>query len=65
MITKTGHDDALISVNKKINSNKTKQLLVENELENLKNIDSVYFRGKNLFEDDGKENYLVFQLVYK
>ena len=38
---------------------------MENELENLKNIDSVYFRGKNLFEDDVNENYLVFQPVYK
>ena len=46
-------------------SNKTKHLLVENELENLKNIDSVYFRGKHHFEDYDNENYLVFQPVYK
>ena len=39
-------------------------MLVENELKDLKTFDSDYFRGKNYFED-GTQNYLVFQLMYK
>ena len=27
--------------------------------------DSIYFQGKNHFEDDGSQNYLVFQPMYK
>ena len=27
--------------------------------------DSIYFRGKSNFEDDGTQNYLVFQTVYR
>ena len=26
---------------------------------------SIYFRGKSHFEDDGTQNYLVFQMAYK
>ena len=42
-----------------------KHLLVENELKDLEKIDAAYFRGKNYFEEDGTQNYLVFQAVYK
>ena len=31
----------------------------------LKAFDSSYFRGKNHFEDDGTQNYLVFQPMYR
>ena len=44
LVTKA--DTKLTSVNKKINSNKTKHLLVENELKKLKMFDSIYFIGK-------------------
>ena len=40
-------------------------MLVENELKQLEKFDAVYFGGKNYFEEDGLENYLVFQPVYK
>ena len=50
---------------KKNNSNKTKHLLVENEFKKLKTFDSGYFRGKNHFEEDGTQNYLVFQAMYQ
>ena len=50
---------------KKNNSNKTKHLLVENEFKKLKTFDSGYFRGKNHFEEDGTQNYLVFQALYR
>ena len=50
---------------KKINSNKTKHLLVENELKKLQTFDSSYFRGKVYFEEDGPQHCLVFQPMYK
>ena len=49
------------SLNRKITSNKTKHLLVENELNKLKIFDSNYFIRKSHFEEDGTQNYLVFQ----
>ena len=61
LITKTDFDYKLISLNKNINSNKTKHLLIENELKKLQIFDSIYFRGKNHFEEDGAKDYLVFQ----
>ena len=51
-------------LNKKITQNKTKQLLVENELNELKTFDSSYFIGKSHVEEDGTQNYLVFQRMY-
>ena len=52
------------SLNRKITSNKSKNLLVENELKKLKKIDSTYFIGKSHFEEDDTQNYLVFQPIY-
>ena len=51
----------LRSLNKKITQNKTKNLLAEKELNKLKTIDSSYFIGKSHFDEDGAQNYLVFQ----
>ena len=52
------------SINKKITSNKSSHLLVENELKKLKTFDSSYFRGKSHFVDkDGTENYLIFKQI--
>ena len=45
--------------------NKSKHLLVENELNKLKTFDSSYFIGKSHFDEDGTQNYLVFQPVNK
>ena len=61
MITKTDFDAKLSRINRKITENKTKNLLVENELNKLKTFDSSYFVGKSHFEEDGTQNYLVFQ----
>ena len=53
------------SLNRKITSNKSKHLLVENEFKKLKTFHSSYFRGKSHFEEDGTQNYLVFQAMYR
>ena len=65
LITKTDFDANLSNLNRKITSNKSKHLLVENELSKLKTFDSSYFIGKSHFDEDGTQNYLVFQLVNK
>ena len=65
LVTNTDFDTKLQSLNKKIKSNRTKYLLVENELKKIKKIDAAYFRGKNYFDGDGAQNYLVFQPMYK
>ena len=61
----TDFDDKLKSLNQKINSNKAKHVLVENELKKLQTFDTIYFRGKNHFDEDGTQNYLVFQLMQR
>ena len=63
MITKTDFDAKLSSLNRKITSNKTRDLRIENELKKLKTFDSIYFRGKSHFEDDGTKNYFIFQPI--
>ena len=65
LVTKTDFDAKLSSLHKKITSNKTKHLLVENELKKLKTFDLSYFIGKNHFEEDDRQNYLVFQPLSK
>ena len=62
LITKTEFDANLSSLNRKITANKSKSLLVENEL---KTFDSSYFISQNHFEGNGTQNYLVFQPLYK
>ena len=65
LITKTDFDTKLSSLNRKIKQNKTKHLLVENEFKKLKTFDWDYFIGKNRFEEDGTQNYLVVQPLNK
>ena len=45
-MTKTNFDAEMSSLNRKINANKSKHLLVENELKKLKTFDSSYWRQK-------------------
>ena len=40
-------------------------MLVENELNKLKTFDSSYFIGKSRFDENGTQNYLVFQPINK
>ena len=65
LTTKTDFDAKLSSLNRKITENKTENLLVKNELNKLKTFDSSYFIGKSHFEEDGTQNYLVFQPLNK
>ena len=53
------------NLNRKITQNKSKHLLVENELNKIKTFDSGYVIGKSDFEEDGTQNYLVFQPLNK
>ena len=48
-------------VKREITGNKTENLLVKNELNKLQTFDSSYFIDKSHFEEDGTQNYLVFQ----
>ena len=45
LITKTDFDGKLSNLNGKITTNKTKHLILENELKKLKAFDSIHFRG--------------------
>ena len=65
LMTKTDFDAKLSSLSQKITASKTKNLLVENELKKLKAFNLVYFSGKSHFEEDGTDNYLVFQPIQK
>ena len=65
LVAKADFDTKLKSLNKNIYSNKTKHLLVESEFKSLQAFDSSYLRGKNNFEEDGIQNYSVFQPMYK
>ena len=65
LVTNKDFHNKLISLDKKINSNKAKHLLAENKLKKLQTFDSIYFRGKSHFEEDGAQNYLVFQQMHR
>ena len=65
LLTKIDFDNKLINLNKRVNWNKIKHILFENELKKLQTFDSIYFRGENHFEDDGTQNCLVFQTTQR
>ena len=63
LISKTAFNAKLSSLNRKITANNSKNILVKNELKKLKKIDSSYFIGKSHFEENGRQNYLIFQPI--
>ena len=65
LITKADFNTELKKISDGVASNKSKHLLVETEFKKLEIFDAGYFKGKNYFDDDGTQNYLVFQPVYK
>ena len=52
-------------INRRNTSNKSKHFLVGNEFKKLNTFDLSYFIGKSHFEEDGAQNYLVFQSIYR
>ena len=66
LITKTDFDAKLKVISDRVTRNKSKDLLLDNELKKLKVLDLSYFWGKNYFDaDGGSKNLLVFQPAYK
>ena len=65
LVTKTDFDDKLSNLNRKITKNKADHLLVQNKLNKLKTFDLSYFIGKSHFDEDGTQNYLVFQPLFR
>ena len=62
-MVKTNFDNTVLSLNSKIAASKTKNESTENELKQLKTFDVSYFIGESRFEEDGTQNYLVFQPI--
>ena len=65
LITKTDFNTKLSSLNQNISKNKADDLIVRNEKNKIKNFDLSYFIGKSHFKEDGVQNCLVFQPIYK
>ena len=62
LVTKTYFDAKLKAISDRVTKNKTKDLLLNNELKK-KTFDTDYFVGGNYFEgDNGAQNTLVFQV---
>ena len=60
LIRKPDFGSKLKGIIDRVTKNKTKYLLVENELKKLQKFNAAYLRGKNHFEEDSTKNYLVF-----
>ena len=60
-MAKTDFDNSASSLDSKSGASKTKNESIENESK--KTFDSSYFRGRGHFEEDGTQNYLVFQPI--
>ena len=63
LVSKTDFDAKLKAIRDSVTKNKSKDLLLDNELKKLKAFDNDYFEGKKYIEgDDGAQNTLVFQV---
>ena len=63
-VKKTDFDDKLKNLNKKVTWNKSKHLLVENELKKPRTYNLSLFIGQSYFFNDGEQLYLKFQPRY-
>ena len=60
-VINTGFDSKLARANVITKRNFDAKIIeVENNIKKLQTFDLSYFRGKNYFDEDGKQNYLVF-----
>ena len=64
LLKKTEFDNKLKHLNKKVTSNKSKNVLVENELKKIQTFDSSLFVGQSYFFNDEAQLYLIFQMLY-
>ena len=71
-LKKAYFDDKLKTINKKVTFNKTKNVLVQNELEEqqdsikkLQTFDSSLFIGQSYFCYDGSQNFIMFSPILK
>ena len=64
LVKKTDLDTKLKKISDRVTKNKSKHLLVENEIKKLKEFDLRYFRGENYFGGNNI-NYLVFEVSLK
>ena len=64
LVTKTDFDTKLQELAKELLQIK-QSMFVENEFKKLKTFDLSYFKGKTHFEENGTQNYLVFQPMYR
>ena len=63
LVTKTDFYAKLKAISDRVTKNKSKDLLLDNELKKLKTFDADYFEGRNYFEGgDGTQDMLVFQV---
>ena len=61
LVTKTYFDSKLKAISDRVTKNKSKDLLLDNELKKLKTFDTDYFVGGNYFEgDDGAYEKHIF-----
>ena len=65
-VSNTGFDSKLAQANVITKRNFDAKIIeLENNIKKLQTFDSGYFRGKSHFEEDGTQNYLVFQPIHK
>ena len=65
LIAKTDFNTKLSSLNRKTSQIKADHLIVRNEINKTKDFEFGCFIGKSHFEEDGTQNYLVFQPMYR
>ena len=60
-VSNTGFNSKLAQANVIMKNNFDAKIIeVENNIKKLQTFDSSYFRGKNYFDENGTQNYLVF-----
>ena len=64
-MTKTFFDNTVSSLHTKIKGNKSLGALFQRTRKRLRSPDLGYFKGNNHFEEDGTQNYLIFQPLNK
>ena len=65
LVNKTDFDEKPKKLDKKITSNNTKHVLVENQFKKLQTSDSSLFVGQNYFNNDGAQLYLILRPIYE